>query len=153
MSTTEIWAEKLAVQETINRYSDAANRADWDALESCYAPESVWEVVEPLNLRFEGPRAIREGIVGHIGGLDTFIQTVHNTVVTLDGNGTASARSTLHEIVRTDGTVDLMLWGISYDDLVRIDGDWKFSRRRFHGVFVDSSPMTGRCTTRRDDLE
>src|SRR5262245_62136380 len=109
------WADKFAIQETINRYSDAANRADWDALESCYAPGSVWETTEPLSIRFEGPRAIREGVMHHIADVETFIQTVHNTVITVHAGGRASARSMLHEIVRTAGKVDLVVWGVSYD--------------------------------------
>ena len=84
------WADKVAIQETINRYSDAANRADWDALESCYAPGSVWEVTEPNSLRFEEPERIREGVVNLIGRVETFLQVVHNTVVTLHDDGTAS---------------------------------------------------------------
>jgi ketosteroid isomerase-like protein len=149
----EGWADKLAIQERINAYSDAANRADWDALEACYAPGSVWEVTEPHPIRFEEPAAIREGVVGYIGEVETFMQTVHNTVITLHGEGRASARSTLQEIVRTTGKFDVVYWGISYDELVELDGDWRFSRRRFRGVYVDRSPMGGKCTLLRGDLE
>jgi len=153
MSGAEGWTDKLAIQETINRYSDAANRSDWDALESCYAPGSVWEVVEPHAIRFEEPRAIRDGVVGYIGNVETFLQTVHNTVITLQGDGRASARSTLQEIVRTAGTFDVVFWGTSYDDLVRHDGEWKFSHRRFRGVYVDRTPMGGECTLLRSELD
>ena len=153
MAASDVWADKLAVQETINRYSDAANRADWDALQRCYAPGSVWEVVEPLQLRFEEPAGIRNGVVSYIGEVDTFIQTVHNTVVTLGETGTAHARSTLQEIVRTEGKFDLVLWGITYDELVRWEADWKFSRRSFHGVYVDRSPMGGVSSLSRRDLD
>ena len=153
MAATADWADKFAVQETINRYSDAANRADWDALESCYAPGSVWEVTEPDHIRFEEPAAIRDGVMSYIGRVETFIQTVHNTVVTLHGDGRASARSTLQEIVRTAGKFDVMFWGISYDELVELDGTWKFSLRRFRGVYHDRSAMGGECTLLRSELD
>jgi hypothetical protein len=147
------WADKLAIQERINAYSDAANRADWDALEACYAPESVWEVTEPHAIRFEGPRGIRDGVMSFIGEVETFVQTVHNTVITLHGDGRASARSTLQEIVRTAGKFDVVYWGISYDELVEQAGEWRFSKRRFRGVYVDRTAMGGTSTLARSELE
>ncbi len=147
------WADKFAIQETINRYSDAANRADWDALESCYAPGSIWEVTEPNRIRFEEPAAIREGVMRYIADVDTFVQTVHNTVITLHGEGRASARSMLQEIVRTEGRFDVMFWGVSYDELVEHEGTWKFAARRFRGVYHDTSAMGGACTLLRSELD
>ena len=152
-SAEEAWVDKVAIQETINRYSDAANRADWDALESCYAPGSVWEVTEPNSLRFEEPERIREGVVNLIGRVETFLQVVHNTLVTLHDDGTASARSTLQEIVRIPGTFDAVFWGISYDRFVRHEGTWKFSHRRFRGVYLDRSPLGGECSLLRTELD
>ena len=56
MGAVEEWMDKLAIQERINRYSDAANRASWDELEACYAPGSVWDVrrAQPAALRGAG---------------------------------------------------------------------------------------------------
>lgn len=152
MASVEEWMDKLAVQERINRYSDAANRAAWDELEACYAPGSYWECLAPNQLRFEEPAGIREGVMSFIAAADNFIQTVHNTVVTLHGDGRASARSTLQEIVRSDGKFDVMIWGSSYDELVELDDDWRFSSRTFRGVYLDMTTMGGSCTMRRDDL-
>jgi ketosteroid isomerase-like protein len=153
MGPVEEWIDKLAIQERINRYSDAANRAAWDELEACYAPDSVWECVEPNPLRFEGPTAIRDGVMSFIETADNFIQTVHNTVVTLDGDGTASARSTIEEIVRSDGKFDVVIWGLSYDRFIEVDDDWKFSSRRFRGVYLDTSTMGGASAAKRDTLD
>jgi len=153
MGSVEEWMDKLAIQERVNRYSDAANRASWDELEACYAPGSVWECIEPNALRFEEPAGIREGVMGFIATADNFIQTVHNTVVTLHGDGTASARSTIEEIVRSDGKFDVVIWGLSYDEFVKLDEDWKFSRRLFRGVYLDTTTMGGSATAKRDSLE
>ena len=153
MAATEDWADKFAIQETINRYSDAANRADWDALEACYAPGSVWEVTEPSSIRFAEPAAIRAGVMRYISDVETFIQTVHNTVITLHDREHASARSMLQEIVRTAGAFDVMFWGVSYDELVVHEGAWKFAHRRFRGVYHDTSEMGGGCTLLRSELD
>lgn len=153
MGAEASWAEKFAIQERINRYSDAANRAAWDELEACYAPGSVWEVIAPNPVRFEEPAGIRDGVMSFIGNVDTFLQTVHNTVITLHGEGRASARSTLQEIVRTAGKFDVVIWGISYDDFVQLDGEWRFSHRKFNGVYLDLSPLGGECTLLRDELD
>jgi ketosteroid isomerase-like protein len=153
MARADEWIDKLAIQETINRYSDAANRADWDTLEACYAPGAVWEVTEPHGIRFEEPPAIRAGIMSYIEQVETFLQTVHNTVITLHGDGPALARSTLQEIVRSKGKFAVLYWGISYDELVEYDGMWRFSHRRFRGVYVDTSEMGGDCTLLRTALD
>ena len=88
-----------------------------------------------------------------IATADNFIQTVHNTVVTLNGDGTASARSTIEEIVRSDGKFDVVIWGLSYDEFVKLDGDWKFSSRLFRGVYLDTTTMGGSSAAKRDSLD
>jgi ketosteroid isomerase-like protein len=153
VTSVDEWVQKLAVQERINRYSDAANRGAWDELEACYAPGAVWEVLEPNPVRLEEPAGIREGVMSFIATADNFIQTVHNTVITLHGDGRASARSTLEEIVRSDGKFDVVIWGLSYDELVELDDGWKFSSRQFRGVYLDVTTMGGQATLRRDELD
>jgi hypothetical protein len=154
MAAVDDWMDKLAIQERIHRYSDAANRASWDELEACYAPGSSWECLAPNQLRYEGPAAIREGVMSFIADAGNFIQTVHNTVVDLQGGGRATARSTLQEIVRSDGTFDVLIWGTSYDELVKgDDGVWRFASRQFRGVYLDTSTMGGRTTLTRADLD
>jgi hypothetical protein len=37
------WLDRLAIQDLINRYSDAVTRADWDQCEAVFAPNAVWE--------------------------------------------------------------------------------------------------------------
>lgn len=44
-SGTELreWLDRLAIQDLINRYSDAVTRADWQQCESLFAVDAVWE--------------------------------------------------------------------------------------------------------------
>jgi hypothetical protein len=154
MAAVDEWMDKLAIQERIHRYSDAANRASWDELEDCYAPGSHWECLAPNELRYEEPAGIREGVMSFIAAADNFIQTVHNTVIDLQGDRRASARSTLQEIVRSDGKFDVLIWGMSYDELVKGDDDvWRFASRQFRGVYLDLSTMGGSATMTRDRLD
>jgi hypothetical protein len=78
---------------------------------------------------------------------DVLIQTPHSSVITPAGVDHASATTTIHKLTRGVGLADsefgeagaeinLEQWGIYYDDLARIDGEWKFSRREFVPVSV-----------------
>jgi hypothetical protein len=42
--------------------------------------------------------------------------------------------------------------GIYYDQLRKEDGVWRFSHRRFQGVYTDRTPLPGRVLIPRDDL-
>lgn len=60
----DAWCDKLAIHETVYRYTDALNRADWPALAGLFAPAAVWEMTEPTVRHYEGATAIAEGLGG-----------------------------------------------------------------------------------------
>ena len=58
--TLAAWVDKLAIQELILTYSDAATRGDWATFATLWAPDAVWEVGEPIGSRVEGAEAKAE---------------------------------------------------------------------------------------------
>jgi ketosteroid isomerase-like protein len=64
------WRDKLAIQETMYRYSDALNRADWAAFEAVFAPDAVWEMHGPRDRRYEGAAAIAGNISRLVANVD-----------------------------------------------------------------------------------
>jgi hypothetical protein len=106
------WIDKLAIQEAINRYSDAVTRGDWDQFEGVWAPDAVWEVAPPVDIKIDSARAIRELVSGMLDAYDFVVQTSHSSVITLLGNASASATSTIQEIGRTEGSQEMMQFGI-----------------------------------------
>jgi hypothetical protein len=86
--------------ELVIRYADAVTRGDWDAFESVWAPEGVWEEAPPMEAHVEGGRAIRERVATSMEGTDFYVQMIHGVDITLYGDGRASARTHLHGIAK-----------------------------------------------------
>jgi ketosteroid isomerase-like protein len=154
------WLDRLAIQDLIARYSDAVTRADWDQCEAVFAPDAVWESPN-LGLRYDDAASFLEMV--RASTTDLLIQTPHSSVVMLDGDR-ATATTTIHEMSRGVGSADSALggagaeinfeqWGIYYDDVARLDGEWKFTRRVFVSVYLKPGCMTGDVLTARSAMQ
>jgi uncharacterized protein (TIGR02246 family) len=155
------WLDRHAIQDLINRYSDAVTRADWDQCAAVFAPDAVWE--SPLGLRFESRAAFLEMLRATTSN-DVLIQTPHSSVITLTGPDQARATTTIHELSRgkapanselgeAGGEINIEQYGIYYDELARIDGEWKFTRRVFVPIYMEPGGVTGQVFTRRSALQ
>jgi hypothetical protein len=89
---------------------------------------------------------------------DLLIQTPHSSVITLTGSDRAKATTTIHEMVRGAAPADSKLgkagaeinvdhYGIYFDDLERIDGEWKFTHRVFVPMYVNVGSLNGEVFT------
>src|SRR5690242_12444183 len=116
--------KRRAIQQQLNRYTDAVNRRDWGAFASVYAEDAIWEGLGDLVMRFEGRDAITLGFVQIIEPMSMFVQMNAPAVIELDGDR-AMARSTIHELgdVPAEGT-RFELYGRYEDELVRHKGEW-----------------------------
>ncbi|AGC47311.1 hypothetical protein MYSTI_06038 [Myxococcus stipitatus DSM 14675] len=126
--------EHLAVRSLIERFSDAANHADWKATEEMFAEDAVWEVQAPppMGWTFQGRAAIHQGMTANLGRVELRVQTVSPTVIHVQGPDRATARSTLDEVLRFKETgKDVRIVGTYSDQLVKQAGQWKFARRTF----------------------
>ena len=56
-------SELPAIQNQINRYTDAVNRHDWSVFPAIYATDATWYGLG-LKLKFEGIEAITKGRSG-----------------------------------------------------------------------------------------
>ncbi len=48
--------------------------------------------------------------------------------------------------------INIEQYGIYYDDLARIDGEWKFTRRLFVPVYINVGGASGHVLTQRSAL-
>ncbi len=141
------WTERAAITDLVVRFSDAVTRGDLDALEALWVREGVWEESAPIDLTIVGAEAIR----AHVASMDTvdlFVQMVYGAVVTLHGADRATSRTTLQSFARVQNVAFKNL-GIYYDDLVKVEGQWKFARRRLQNIYVETEPLTGDVTLAR----
>jgi hypothetical protein len=152
------WIERLAIADLIYRYSDSVMRADWDQTEAVFAPDAIWES-PGLGLRFEGARTFRDHLADTTRW-DLLIQTVHQPVIRFVGPEQAQTTTTLHELVRGEIHIDSTLgqagtsvnfeqYGIYYDDVAKLGGEWKFTHRLFVPVYLRTDCVTGEVLTPR----
>jgi hypothetical protein len=109
----------------------------------------TWECPQ-LNLRFDSRAAFLEMVRG-TSTSDLLIQTANSPVVTLTGPDQARATTTIHELVRdADNNVDQ--YGVYFDDVARISGEWKFTHRLFALHYVASGCVNGDVSAARATL-
>jgi uncharacterized protein (TIGR02246 family) len=142
MSTPSAFEDRFAIHELIHQWSAAVNERDWDGLASVYAEDGVIDVGPPFAIRLEGRQAIRETFSKMIPEQQYIIQTASAIVVKLNGD-TASARATIHELMRGPDGTGMQQMGTYYDDLVRTAEGWKFKLRRFRVTIFDGKPPAG----------
>jgi SnoaL-like protein len=155
------WLDRLAILDLIHRYSDAVTRADWQQCEAVFAPDVIWE--SPiLGMRHESRASFLE-ILKATSQYDLLIQTAHSSVVTLTGADRAHATTTIHELTRGVGVADTALgevgaasnfeqYGVYFDDLARINGEWRFTHRMFVPICVCQGCVKGDLLTPRSAL-
>ncbi len=122
--------EEFSIQQTINRYSEGASRADWDQVLSTYAPDGVWEIPH-FAAKFEGHGAIREALKHFCDPMDYIVQLNAPALIEIK-EGTATARSVIRECGKFAGRDEaLEVLGFYADTLIRTPAGWRFSRRVF----------------------
>lgn len=126
MQTTE----EFSIQQTINRYSEGASRADWDQVLSTYAPDGVWEIPH-FGAKFAGHGAIRDALMHFTGPMEYIVQINAPALIDVHGD-TAAARSVIRECGKFTGQNEaLEVLGFYADSLLRTAAGWKFTRRVF----------------------
>jgi SnoaL-like domain len=150
------WLDRLAIQDLIYRYADGLTRADWKQCESVFAPEAIWES-PALGLRYENRAGFIEMLEGTSAG-EFMIQTASSPVINLIGSDEAQATTTVQELMRgvtavlTGELLNSTLYGVYFDDVVRIDGEWKFTHRLYVPIYAVTGALNGDVVTPRSGL-
>jgi hypothetical protein len=133
--------EQAAIQQTLNRYSVAASRAEWEQVLATYLPDGVWEV-PGLGVRFAGREAIHGGLLHFSGPMDYILQLNSPAVIQFEGD-VARAHSVIRECGKFRGRDEaLEVLGLYADRLVRTDEGWKFAERVFEIRGMHSFPLS-----------
>ncbi len=126
--TNEEVADRLAIRELCDRYHAMVNTRDWSLIADLFAPDAVWTVLPPIDLRFVGLEAITSGIIASVERQALLVQTSSGLVINL-GDGRAALRSTLMEVGREPNMAGWFAVALFEDEVVRVDGAWRFAAR------------------------
>ena len=142
--------DRAAIQDLVYRYSDSVTRGDWEKTAETLTVDAVWES-PALRLHFEGSGEFLDYLRSTIASDAVLIQTAHGTVVDFTGPSSATATTTINEIVRSE-TVNGEVHGTFFDDLVRGADGWKFTHRRFVPLYSDVGTINGKQLAARPVL-
>lgn len=136
--------DRLAIRELIDRYHAAINHGDVEMLASVFAEDAVWEVGEPVNLRFVGRAAIVEGLHRTVNRQEVLIQSSSGLVIRCTAPSLADVQSTLIEFGRERGTgKGWCAVGFYYDTVIKDDRAWRFKQRSLQLRSLGDVPVLG----------
>jgi len=136
-------ADRFAIRELIELYSDAVTRRDWVTIGAVFAEDAVWSIAPPADIRLQGRAAIAKGVAEMVGAFEVFVQMTHSIVVELDGDR-ASARTIVNGFGRLrDGARGAFALGTYIDTLARSGDGWLFQSRHFEPLFIDNTAPEG----------
>ncbi|WP_224763617.1 nuclear transport factor 2 family protein [Salinibacterium sp. ZJ70] len=148
---------RSAIEQLVVNYARCADDRRGRDLAALFTEGGELEIVRAGRSDVPEVHRGRVAIVDAIGALDVFRDTLHHVAapwVEVESRRRARARTSClayHHSVR-DGAQELLLMGISYDDvLVRSAGEWKFERRALHVLWVDRRALgAARADSSRD---
>jgi hypothetical protein len=123
-------ADRRAIRALVERYHQAINFRDWDALGALFTADAVWEARAPLRLRFVGRAAIVKGLLQWtIGRRALLVESGAGLRIDTLANGRARAESTLLQFGEASGrSAGLRAVAVHSTELVRQGGVWRFKR-------------------------
>jgi hypothetical protein len=125
--------DEIAIQRTLNTYSEGASRADWKQVLSTFTPECVWEI-PALKARYQDHAVIQKAMAGFVEQMAYFVQINSPAIITVEGDK-ATARSIIRECGKFSNRNEaLEILGRYEDELIRTATGWKFTRRAFYAA-------------------
>ena len=121
---------RQAIQELAARYSDALNRRDWQAFQSCWMWTSIYKVQGPTPIERKGFEAILAEMKASLNQMETFFQITHPGIIAVFGRE-GKARFPVTEVGRfVDEKRGITVMGFFEDELrLGMDGHWHFEKR------------------------
>ena len=135
--------DEIEIRALGDKFSDAANRVDPDMFQSLWAPEGVWEVGPPINVKFEGAHVMGSSVKKMLSQWEFFVQLTTSGVVQVFGKR-AIARFYVNELARHLSGAGHFNLAMYEDELEKIDGKWLFAKRSYHIMYLDYSPLNGK---------
>lgn len=133
-------AERMAIQHLAQVYADGVMQRDPEIWGSTWAEDGVWE------LGGREPVSGRDNVVAFwssvMQGYPLVLHWVQPGLIEVHGD-TATARFYIQEKLRGEDGTGFYTAGVYNDELVKVQGDWKFQYRKFAGMYRAPADMSG----------
>jgi hypothetical protein len=124
----------LAIVRLQHAYADVATRRAWREITALATADArfSFDMRSGRPIEVVGAEAFAEFGGKSVGRFSFYEYIPLNTVVTASAQGSAQARAYALEVGEDRNTGEWMnFYGLYHDDYVRVDGAWRFARRRY----------------------
>lgn len=137
---SSILEDKHAIEELIARYNQSLDSGDYEAWLACWADDAVFDGLGKYLTGIEAIRGFADGYeAGYRQRLHALKHFTINILSTIDGDR-ASSSSYVQLTTISDHGIRVLLTGRYEDDLSRVDGRWRFARRKLHQDMPPPAP-------------
>jgi len=140
MDTEEI-ADRLAIQELANRYTDAILRVDRDNLRACWSGNGIWHI---MGQRVEGSDKIADFYQSLTEGAVHVRHVAHSPILRINGNSAEGRWQVTETICAKNGEGSVIL-GVYDDTYTKEDGTWLFTERKLDIVYRGPAAFDPNC--------
>ena len=139
-----ITQNKDSIRELIARFADAVTRKDLDAFGTLWTGDGEWVIGEPMSLCVAGVDSIQATFSRIVCKWEFFAQFANNTLIEIRGKH-AKARSTCEEFgINSRSGETYHNIALYFDDLTLTPEGWRFQKRKYHYLWLDDRPLSGR---------
>ena len=129
---TSALEDKLAIEELIAHYNQSLDRGDYESWLACWADDAVFDGLGKVLTGIQAIRGFADGYeAGYRLRLNALRHFTINILSQIDGDR-ATSSSYVQLTTLADKGTRFVLTGRYEDDLKRIDGRWRFTRRKLH---------------------
>ena len=127
--------DRHAIRDLYDSYADGANRGDREAWLACWHDDAVWWT---HYFEVTGKDAIRQSHISLMENVETTTFLTQIGAIEVDGDRAKGRAFCLERLVMKTGGSH-RLTGRYEDDLLRVDGAWRFARREYN-VMIEELP-------------
>jgi hypothetical protein len=117
--------ERALIENLQARYLFALDFKDHDLYVSTFTPDGILDVGN-------GPVVGREAIKAAVANMPGGRHHITNLVLRIDGDRATARAGWMHTGKNAEGRMTIGGFGHYEDDLVKVDGEWLFARRRIY---------------------
>ena len=137
---TTLLEDKHAIEELIARYNQSLDSGHYEAWLACWADDAVFDGLGKVLTGIQAIRGFADGYeAGYRQRLNALKHFTVNILSNIDGDR-ATSSSYVQLMTTSDKGVRVVLTGRYEDDVKRVDGRWRFARRKLHQDMPPPSP-------------
>ncbi|GFE67076.1 nuclear transport factor 2 family protein [Litoreibacter roseus] len=136
--------DRRALDDLMAGFSDAANRFSPEDFRRLWADDATWTIGPPVSTTFTGADDIVAAFSQLVGNRWKFFLQMPSAANVVDIQGDrATGRAYTNEIAQANDGSGNYNFALYEDEMVKIDGKWRFASRNYKVLYLDQTPLAG----------